>query len=151
MRLITFTLLPLVVLSIFSVILGNEFATMPYDYGENGGSNCPPGMGWNCPEEAGEGDAGTIGIDALTGAIVILVVIATASALLGIKVLGSGLSDDSVRVLITVTIYASIWTILSLLAIPLIYAIELFGTLLYVALTIGYVIGVMDKISGVGD
>lgn len=154
MKLITFTLVPLVVLSLLSVVLGNEFTSMPYDYGDPSDDCLPdylcpfgPGKCGGCSDEGG----GEIGIDPLTGAISIIVVIATATALLGIQFLGSGLSDNSVRVLITVAIYASIWTILSLLAIPLIKGIEFFGTLIYVGLTIGYIIGVMEKISGVGD
>ena len=151
MKLITFTLLPLIVLSFLSVVLGNEFASIPFDY-ESQAEECLPEGPCPYPVDTGEvvGE-GAIGIDPITGAITIIVVIATATALLGIQVLGSGLSDNSVRVLITVTIYASIWTILSLLAIPLFSGIELFGTLIYVALTVGYIIGVMEKISGVGD
>jgi len=33
---------------------------------------------------------------------------------------------------------------------PLLLSIELFGTLIYTALTIGYTIGVVEKMSGVG-
>jgi len=150
MKLITFTILPLVVLSILSVVLGNEFVSMPYESGRSDECipdyYCPYGPG-NCP--CSEDSSDTIGIDALTGAISIIVIIATGTALLGIKILGSGLADPSVRVLITATIYSAIWILLSLLAIPLIHSIEHFGILLYVALTIGYIIGVIEKISGV--
>jgi len=80
---------------------------------------------------------------------VIIIAIAVGMAVIGFRVLGSGLSDPSVRVLITAVVYTGIWTMLSLLAIPLLYGIEIFGTLIYIALSLGYVIGVIEKISGV--
>jgi len=148
MKIISITILPLIVLSILSVVFGNEFIGIPTDRSAIVGYAI---FNATITEmELPEREPEILNIDPLTGAITIIVILATATALLGIKVLGSGLSDDSVRVLITTTVYVSIWTILSLLAIPLISSIEIFGSLLYVCLTIGYIIGVIEKISGVG-
>ena len=147
MKIIGATLLPLIVLSILSVVFGNEFIGIPLERDAIVGYAI---LNASITEmELPESEPEILNINPLTGAISIIVILATATALLGIKVLGSGLSDDSVRVLITVTVYASIWTILSLLAIPLIASIEYFGSLLYVVLTIGYIIGISEKISGV--
>lgn len=76
--------------------------------------------------------------------------IAVAVVLLGLRVLGSGLSDDSIRILCVALSYIGIWLFLSILAMPLLFSIEIFGVLMYTALTIGYTIGVIEKMSGVG-
>lgn len=147
MKIISFTLVPLIVLSVLSVVFGNEFIGIIMERDAIIGYAM---LNATITEmEIPEAEPKMLNIDPITGAIGIIVIIATATALLGIKVLGSGLSDESVRVLITTTVYASIWTILSLLAIPLISSIEIFGSLIYIILTIGYVIGVIEKISGV--
>lgn len=89
-----------------------------------------------------------LNIDPVIGAITIIIVIATVGAIVGIQVLASGLSPESVRVLIIAIAYTGIWTVLSFLALPLISSIEIFGSLIYVTLTIGYVIGVIEKVGG---
>lgn len=95
-----------------------------------------------------EGTNVVINIDPFIGAIAIIIVIATLGALFGIQVLASGLSPESVRVLIIAVAYTGLWTVLSVLALPLISSIEIFGSLIYVVLTIGYVIGVIGKVGG---
>lgn len=87
-------------------------------------------------------------IDELTGAIEIILLIAIGIALLGIRFLGSGLSDQSVRILTISAIYSGIWIMLSLLATPLLLSIEIFGLLMYIGLSIGYILGVIEKLSG---
>lgn len=88
-------------------------------------------------------------VDALVGAIVIIIVIITIAGIIGIQVLGSGLSPESVRIIITATAYAGLWGTLSVLASGIIFDIELFGGVIYIGLTIVYVIGVLQKVSGV--
>lgn len=88
-------------------------------------------------------------VDPITGAIMIIIAIASGMAIIGFRFLASGLADSSVRVLITAVSYTGIWTMLSLLAVPLLNGIEIFGVLIYVALSLLYVIGVIEKISGV--
>ena len=91
-----------------------------------------------------------LNIDPIIGAISIIIIIATVGAIIGIQVLGSGLSSESVRVLIMAIAYTGIWTVLSILSFPLITSIEIFGSLIYVVLTIGYVIGIIQKFGGNG-
>lgn len=89
-----------------------------------------------------------LNIDPVAGAISMIIIIAGVGAIIGIQVLGSGLSPESVRVLIMSIAYTGIWVILSFLAFPLIISIEIFGGLIYVILTIGYVIGIIGKFGG---
>ena len=89
-----------------------------------------------------------LNIDPILGAVAMIIVIATVGALIGIQVLASGLSPESVRTLIIAIAYSGLWGVLSILALPLISSIEIFGSLIYITLTIGYVYGVIDKIGG---
>lgn len=89
-------------------------------------------------------------IDPIQGAIAILIVLTVIAALLGARILATGLSDASVKIIMTITFYTGIWSLLSVLAIPLIESIEVFGSLIYISLTIMFAIGVMNKMAG-GD
>jgi hypothetical protein len=91
--------------------------------------------------------ASSVGIDEITGALAIIIALIGISAIVGIKVLGSGISEQSVRTIIIIVGYGSIWGVFSVLAINLISSIELFGWVLYIALTVVYAIGVMNKLS----
>jgi len=135
--LISITILPLVILSFLSLVLGNEFVGL--FIGQE-----------NLAVELTELDPISFSLDPLLGAIVLVSAVAVAVMLLGLRILGSGLSDDSIRILCVALSYIGIWMFLSVLAMPLLLSIELFGTLIYTALTIGYAIGVVEKMSGVG-
>jgi len=87
-------------------------------------------------------------IDPIVGALVILIAVIGFAILIGIQVLGSGISPESIRIIINCTLYAGIWGILSVLSSPLIISIEVFGSLIYISLTIGYVIGIVQKLGG---
>ena len=89
-----------------------------------------------------------LNIDPIIGAISIIIVVATVGAVIGIQILASGLSPESIRVLIMAIAYTGVWTVLSILAIPLIISIEIFGSLIYIVLTMGYVIGIIQKLGG---
>lgn len=90
----------------------------------------------------------TIGIDSLEGLVIILTAVIVIASLVGIQVLGSGLSDSAVRTVTIVSVYAELWLILSLMVNSLVWSIEIFGTLIYILLTIIYSIGVIQKITG---
>lgn len=87
-------------------------------------------------------------IDPIIGAIVVLIAIIAFAIVIGIQVLGSGISPESIRIIIACTMYAGMWGILSILASPLIISIEMFGSLIYISLTIAYVIGIIQKLGG---
>ena len=83
----------------------------------------------------------------IISALLILATIILVALGTGIQVLASGLSPASVRIFILITGYTGIWTALSVLVFSLIVSIEIFGSVIYVSLTIAYVIGVVQKIS----
>jgi len=134
----------LLILTLISVVLGSNFtgstteSTINNEAIVNGSSSTFEIAGTDI----------VLNIDPVIGAIVIIIIIATLGALLGIQVLGSGISTESVRVLIIAISYTGIWGVLSALSMSLIISIEIFGSLIYVILTIGYVIGIIQKISG---
>lgn len=139
-------LLILMVLSLFSIILGSSFMgiaslqTIDNTAIVNGTSST----------FVIEGVEVVFSIDPVAGAIAMIITFGTVAALLGMQFLGSGLSDASVRIVSIGIIYTTIWTLLSILAIPLMFAIEVFGALIYVTLTLAYVVGVAQKIGGGG-
>ena len=87
-------------------------------------------------------------IDAVVGAIAIIILITVIAGIIGIRILGSGLSDNSVKYITLGIVFSGIWTILSVLSWNLITSIEVFGGTIYVFLTIMYVIGVVRKFAG---
>lgn len=92
--------------------------------------------------------AQTIGIDSLTGALAIIIIIIGIASIIGIQFLGSGMSDESIRTIIIGIAYGSVWGLFSVLSINLIVSIEIFGWLIYATLSILYLIGVIQKITG---
>ena len=145
-KLVNIALIPLLVLTFFAVIFGSSFVGVEIDQ-----ETISTWLKLNntLTESRIESIKTTVNIDPLTGAIAIIIALAMATSIIGLRVLGSGLSDESVRTLTIAIIYTSIWTVLSVLAYPLFAGIELFGVLIYVALTIVFVIGVIEKIAGV--
>lgn len=125
MTLIVLSLSMLLVITFFNVILGASFSSYRLDsaYGVSAG------------------------IDEITGAIAIIIALVSIAVVVGIQILGSGISEQSVRTIIIVVGYATIWGIFSVLSLNLITSIEIFGTIIYLVLTIMYVIGVMNKLS----
>lgn len=84
----------------------------------------------------------------INAGIALIVAVSITATLTGIQVVGSGLNAESVRIIILITGYVGIWTSLSIIAFNLIITIEVFGSIIYITLTIGYSIGVLQKISG---
>ena len=143
---LSLSLIILVVLALFSVIIGNVFIGSQV---ENVIGNDLIINGTSTSVEL-EADA-LFSIDpflGLIGTIVVLVILATA---VGVQFLGSGLSPTSVRIIVLGTAYGGLWLMFSLLAEPLISSIEVFGSLIYITRTIGYIWGVGQKFSGGGD
>lgn len=140
--LIIITLLILIVITIFSVVAGSSFIG-------------------NVVENVIDNDIiinGTVtnlqlsssslfNIDPVMGFLATLTTIIVLVGIIGINFLGSGLSENAVRIITIASVYTGVWVVFSLLAEPLIKSIEIFGTLIYVVLTIGYIIGVVQKIA----
>lgn len=142
---IAICLLILAVLGTFSVILGGTWTGTISELPTIDETQIVNGTSQNFVIE---GQEWVFNLDPFEGAIVWFVVIASLAALIGIRVLASGLAETSIRVAVIIIIYTSVWTLLSLAAYDLIVAIEVFGGLIYLSLTIAYAIGVMQLISG---
>lgn len=145
--LIILCLIPLIGITFLSVILGSEFVSasitdkLVETLTVNG--TVPE---WLNVE--GLSTTHTFNVGGLEGAIAIIIVIAVISVGIGINILGSGLAETTVKLITSALAYTGLWTVLSVLAIPLIFQIEIFGLLIYISLTIGYTIGVIQQITG---
>ena len=95
-------------------------------------------------------DDSVFGLDPVTGGLALIVAIAVLGALIAPQVLGTGLSDNGTRIIMVSAFYGGIWAILSLVSYPMIIAIDIFGLLLYMSMTILYAVGVVSKYFG-GD
>ena len=142
--LVGLTLLILGVLTIFSVVLGSNLSGSILENVYDGDLIV---NGTTTTLEF-SGDDMLFAIDPTVATIAVFAIIIAIVALLGIQFLGSGLSAESIRVIMACIMYGSVWGLLSLLAMPLILAIEVFGTIIYMALLIGYIVGVVQNIVG---
>jgi len=137
-------LLPLLLLTIISVLFGENF--IGYILEQDIKSTATVNITDTTTIDWGE-NLIEFNIDPITGMIAIIITIAIFTILIGIQILASGLSETSVKALMVATSYTGLWGVLSVLSIEIIKSIELVGSLIYVVLTIGYVIGVMEKMS----
>lgn len=92
----------------------------------------------------------TFGIDPLVGGLIMLTVVITLAVIIGIRVLGSGLADSSISTIRSAIMYTGLWITLSLASVPLIESISIIGSVMYISLTIFYIVGVFQKITGGG-
>lgn len=130
-----------------SLILGGVFIDVPMSINVKGSQKLGGiTTAWELPI----GDF-VIKIDPVAGLIVIFIVIIAIAAVLGIQILASGLSPQSVKFIMNAILYFVIWSLLSVMCFNLIISIAIFGTLIYITLTIAYVIGVIQKIGGGGN
>jgi len=142
--LIGLTLFILGILTLFSLILGNGLSGIPGEVGLEGSLIV---NGSTTTLKFPIGDFMLL-IDPTVATIVVFGAIIVVVGILGIQAFASGLSPESIRVIIACTLYGAVWTLLSVLALPLISAIEVFGTIIYMVLLIGYIVGVIGKIVG---
>lgn len=123
--LITFSLSILSVLTIFSMLLNNGQIT-----------------------DLGVGFQGfTMSMDAQTGIITLIIVILVAGVASGLNVFGSGLNEQAVRNLTLGIAYGGLWALLSVLSYKFFEAVQVFGLVIWLSLTIMYVVGVFNKVA----
>lgn len=128
-------ILLMLVLSLLSIVSGNTFSSVAVDQSYTASIN------GTTNEYTVVSDA--FSIDSLTGAIGWLVIIAAIGVAAGIAVLGSGLSETSVNLLYKSIFYGIVWALLSIFPAPLIFSIMLFGSVIYITLTIVYIVCVL--------
>ena len=132
----------LLVLSFISLMFGNTLAGISIDDSVSidaliNGTETSVDIG---------GTNATLSLDPLQGAIIWIIIILGIGVAVGIQVLGSGLSDKSVHLLFMGIFFSSVWGILSVLSMNLIESIEVFGSFIYLGLTIVYAIGTIIKV-----
>lgn len=90
------------------------------------------------------------GLDPVFGALLILGTLVLIAGVVGVTVMGTGLSDSSTHKIFVSITYLGIWVMLSVFSFNSILEIPYeFGTVLYIGLTLMYVVGVIKNISGV--
>lgn len=146
MGLIGLTLLLLGILTVFSFVLGGALSG---SFFENTLDTSVIINGTTTTLEFG-GDEVLFAIDPAVATITVFIVIIGIVGLLGIQILGSGLSPESIRTIMICILYGIVWGLLSVVAMPLILSIEIFGVSIYMVLLVGYIIGVIQKIGGGG-
>lgn len=84
----------------------------------------------------------------IVAGIALLITVAVVAGITGITILGSGLTSASVKIIIMITAYTGIWISLSAICINLIASIQIFGSMIYIGITLMYVVGVVQNLSG---
>ena len=84
----------------------------------------------------------------ISAGIALITAVIVVALITGIQFLGSGLNPESAKIIIIITSYIGIWSTLSIIAFDLIISIEVFGGIIYISLTLGYAIGVIQRMSG---
>lgn len=131
----------MVFLAIFSVVAGSDWGQDLIDYGTNSYAEAPDGSG-----TFSTGSESTLfGMDALSGTLLIIIIAITIVAVIGLRIFDSGLSEHSIKVISTGLLYGGIWLSLSVLGYGMLNAIPVFGSILWVVLTLMYTIGVINK------
>lgn len=138
--LILLTLTILIVIALFSMIIGGSLETQNAELINVNGTSAGTQSNFDFFNLSNQ-----FYIDGLAGMIVIIIVIIAISCLVGLRIFSSGLSENSVKILTIGITYIAIWSIFSTLAYPLIIEIQVFGLIIYLILTIGYVIGIVQK------
>ena len=131
----------LMVITIFTIIAGNDFVA----------TSDIPLINDSITINGTTSTFGTSGnivyffIDPTQGAIILITTIFIIGAVIGIQILGSGLNEASSRAFMYGIFYIGIWVILSVPSYPLIIGISLFGAIIYSVLTLFYAIGVIQR------
>lgn len=86
-------------------------------------------------------------IDDFWFALGIVIALIGIGCVIGISIFGSGINSESVRIIMIIIAYISLWVFLSILSIDLILNIAIFGVLIYILLTIFYTVGVIKKLN----
>lgn len=130
----------LIVIALFSVIIGGSLSSAEAEIINLNATSSSSSYNFDFSDLSQQ-----FYIDGLVGALIIIIIVISLSAILGLRILSSGLSENSVKMLTLGITYTAIWSMFSVLSYPLIASIEVFGLMIYVILTIIYVLGIIQK------
>jgi len=145
--LIGLSLMVLIILGFLSTILGSEYLASSLQVGIDNTSL----VNGSITTYVVETETVLFQIDTsvfIIAGIALLITLGVVAGLTGIQVLGSGLNSESVKIIIMLTGLTGIWFALSAICINLIASIQVFGSIIYIGLTLMYVIGVVQKLTG---
>ena len=145
--LITLTIMVMVFLSIFSIVLGNNYISTAINVEVDNISL----INGNTTTFLVEAQDVIFQIDTsslINSGIALMFTVIAVAGILGISVLGSGLNPASTKIIIMLTAFIGIWISLTFIVFNLIIEIAIFGSVIYIGLTIGYSIGVIKKLTG---
>lgn len=95
------------------------------------------------------GSLGTLSLSTSLGFIILIVGLMALAVIVGLRVLGSGTANSMVLVLGTA--YLGVWAVFSVLAMPLITSMPIFGNIMYFILTLIFTLGIVKSFQGAGD
>lgn len=81
----------------------------------------------------------------MTIGLIVIVLSAIALGLIGLNVLGSGLSDRSVKIIWNGIVFYGLWAVFSIMGYNSIASIPYFGALVWFSLTLFYSLGIFSK------
>lgn len=88
-------------------------------------------------------------INMLTGLTALIIGLVALGVVAGIHVLGSGLSEYSVKIIHAASVYYGLWGVFSALSITVFTSIPLFGVFLWFILTVVYTLGFFHQVTTV--
>lgn len=100
----------------------------------------------NTEESQLEIEQGNLSLDfTMTTGIIVIIVGAIVLGLIGINVLGSGLSDYSIKIIWNGIVFYGLWFLFSALGFNFFNSIPIIGIVLWISLTLVYSLGVFQK------
>lgn len=148
-----YMLFPLVIVLIMAIIssLGADSSTYSdtIDLDPYAGGSITDDEGTTNIDVEGIVDA-DIDINGMTAGIALLIAALAVGVVAGIKVLGSGLSDLSQRMIFLTVVYYGIWSIFSVFAWDVISDMLTLGIMLWLVMTISYTLGFAKEVTSGG-
>lgn len=102
---------------------------------------------FNEGDEVGEA-AMSFDLSSSLGLIIIVIGLMALAAVAGLRVLGSGVSETSVKTIVLGTGLLALWGVFSVFGLTMITAIPIFGVVIYFFLTAIYTLGVIQQVGG---
>lgn len=98
-----------------------------------------------------EGSEYDFALNETQGLIAILITVSVISSLIGIRVLGSGLSEITVKILYNTIFFYGVWALFSVFSLEWILLIPVGGWMIYFILTGMLSFGIVQQINGNGN
>lgn len=139
MKIIFLGIIPLLILAILSVVFGSDMNSISIVYYK-----------WDNVDLDLDKKTMEFDISDIEAGIVILITILAIVAIMGINILGSGLTGESTRIITILILYIGIWSILSILAWDLLFENVMIGSIIYIFLALFFVIGTANMLTSGG-